>query len=157
MTYADTSFLASAYGQDVNSGIARDYLDREAPRLPFAFLHWPEAAKALWTGKSEEAERIWAEIERDISDGQKLYLPDLDADVVARRAAGMMKHFCPEWKKLRSLDTLHVSAAVTGHFRTFLSFDTGSFQRVLAHTQKLSVWPPLTAVEAKHLSASQAG
>lgn len=151
MTYADTSFLASAYGEDVNSGIARDYLEKELPRLPFAFLHWPEIAKALWTSRLDEAERVWAEIERDVLDGQKLYLPDLDADAVARRAAGMMKNFCPRWKKLRSLDALHVSAAVTGHFRIFLSFDSGSLQRVLARTQNLSVWPPLTAAEQKHL------
>lgn len=151
MTYADTSFLASAYGQDVNSGSAHGYLEQQEPRLPFTFLHWPEVAKALWSTTPEEAERTWAEIEQDISEGHKLYLPDLDTDAVARRAAGLMKHFCPRWKKLRSLDTLHVSAAVTGHFRRFLSFDTGSFQRVLAHTQKLSVWPPLTAAEQKHL------
>jgi hypothetical protein len=32
----------------------------------------------------------------------------------------------------------HISAAVTGHFKTFVSFDAGSFQRVLAHAQKLA-------------------
>ena len=41
--------------------------------------------------------------------------------------------------------------AVTGHFKTFVSFDTNSYQPVLAHTQKLSIWPPLTAEEKKHL------
>jgi predicted nucleic acid-binding protein len=154
MIYADTSFLVSAYGQDANSSAAHKYLEQSMPRLPFTFLHWPETAKALWTNKPDEAERIWDEIQRDIADGQKLYQPDLDADAVARRAAGLVKHFCPRWKKLRSLDVLHVSAAVTGHFRTFASFDTGSFQRVLAHSQKLTVWPPLTAEERKHLAGN---
>ncbi len=151
MTYADTSVLVSAYGDDSNTDEARLFIAKFKPRLPFTFLHWPEVAKGLWTNHPERAEIIWDAIEQELSEGHKLYLPDLDADTVARRAAGMMKHFCPQWKKLRSLDTLHVSAAVTGHFRTFLSFDTGSFQRVLAHTQKLSIWPPLTMAEEKHL------
>ena len=152
MIYADTSFLVSAYGQDANTDIAHDYFEAELPRVPFGFLHWPEVAKALWTNQPEEAEKIWDEIQCDISDGQKLYPLELDADAVARRAAGLIRNFCPRWKKLRSLDVLHVSAAVTGHFKTFVSFDTGSFQRVLAQTQKLAVWPPLTAMEQKHLT-----
>jgi predicted nucleic acid-binding protein len=150
MIYADTSFLVSTYGQDVNTGVAHDDLERIEPCLPFAFLHWPESAKALWTNKPDEAERIWDEIQRALSDVQKLCALDLDTDAVGRRAAGLVKNFCPRWKKLRSLDALHVSDAVTEHCRTFLSFDTGSYQRVLAHTQKLAVWPPLTAAEQKH-------
>ena len=151
MIYADTSFLVSAYVEDSNTPVADSFLKQENPRLPFSFLHWPEVAKALWTGHAERAEIVWDEIQQNISDGQRLYLPDVDTDDVARRAAGLMKNYCPRWKKLRSLDALHVSAAVTGHFKTFVSFDAGSFQRVLAHSQKLSVWPPLTAAEQKHL------
>jgi predicted nucleic acid-binding protein len=151
MIYADTSFLVSAYVEDANTPAADSFLKKESPRLPFSFLHWPEVAKALWTGHAERAELVWDEIQENLTDGQRLYPPDLDVGDVARRAAGLMKHFCPRWKKLRSLDVLHVSAAVTGHFKIFVSFDTGSFQRVLAHTQKLSVWPPLTAAEQRHL------
>jgi|ERR1017187_433424 predicted nucleic acid-binding protein len=151
MTYADTSVIVSAYGEDSNTTTARQFIAESQPRLPFTFLHWPEVAKALWTNRPERAEIIWEVIQQEISEGQKLFLPDMDTDDVARRAAGLMKNYCPRWKKLRSLDALHVSAAVTGHFKTFVSFDAGSFQRVLAHSQKLSVWPPLTAAEQKHL------
>jgi hypothetical protein len=52
----------------------------------------------------------------------------------------------PAWKKLRSLDAIHV-AAVAGNFKTFVPFDTRSYQRVFAATQKLKIWPPLTSVE----------
>jgi predicted nucleic acid-binding protein len=151
MTYADTSFLASAYGGDSNTELARQFIRNHDPRLPFTFLHWPEITRALWIGHPEVAEQFWELVEEDLSHGQKLYLSDLDADAVARRAAGLMRNYCPRWKKLRSLDTMHVSAAVTGHFKTFVSFDSGSYQRVLAHVQKLSVWPPLTAEEKRHL------
>ena len=152
MTYADTSFLASAYGDDCNSDVARQFIREERPRMPFTFLHWPELTKYFWTNQTASAEGLWEIVQEDLNHGQKLYQPDLDADDVARRAAGLMRHYCPRWKKLRSLDVLHVSAAVTGHFKTFVSFDTGSFQRVLAHSQKLAVWPPLTAAEQKHLA-----
>ena len=151
MTYADTSFLASAYGDDSNTSEARRFIAEFSPRLPFTFLHWPELAKSFWTNQPAVAEQLWELVEEDLGQGQKLYLPDLDADDVARRAAGLMKNYCPRWKKIRSLDALHVSAAVTGHFNTFVSFDATSFQRVLAHSQKLSVWPPLTPAEQKHL------
>jgi predicted nucleic acid-binding protein len=83
--------------------------------------------------------------------GKKLYPLELEADLVARRAAGLIINYCPRWKKLRSLDALHVAAAVTGNFKTFVSFDLRSFQRVLAATQKLKVWPPLTAGEYQSL------
>jgi len=151
MTYADTSFLVSVYSEDSKTTEARWFIAEYRPRLPFSFLHWPEVAKSLWMNSPDQADIIWDAIQQNISDGQKLYLPDLDADDVARRAAGLMKNYCPRWKKLRSLDVLHVSAAVTGHFKTFVSFDAGSFQRVLAHSQKLAVWPPLTPAEQKHL------
>lgn len=152
MIYADTSFIVSAYVEDSNTPVADTFLKAERPRLPFVFLHWPEVSKALWTGHEDKAEEVWDAIQREISEGRKFYSPDLDGDAVARRAAGLMRNFCPRWKKLRSLDVLHVSAAVTGHFKTFVSFDTNSFQRVLAHSQKLAVWPPLTAAELKHLA-----
>jgi hypothetical protein len=153
MIYADTSFLTSAYSVDSNTGTARRFMMEFSPRLPFTFLHWPEVSKALWTNHPDQAEIVWDAIQLEIAEGQKLYLPDLEADTVARRAAGMMRHYCLRWKKMRSLDVLHVSAAVTGHFKTFASFDTNSFQRVLAHSQKLAVWPPLTATEQKYLAA----
>ena len=152
MIYADTSFLASVYGDDGNTRIAREFITKHRPRLPFVFLHWPEMAKAFWIAQPEMAESLWALMLEDLAQGQKLFSPDLDVEKVARRAAGLIKNYCPRWKKLRSLDVLHVSAAANGHFKTFLSFDTGSFQRVLAHSQKLSVWPPLTADEQKHLA-----
>ncbi len=147
MIYADTSFLASAYGLDANTAAARRFIETNNPRLPLVFLHWPELAKSFWTSHPENAEKLWDWVKEDLAGGKKLYPLELDADLVAKRAAGLIINFCPRWKKLRSLDALHVAAAVAGNFKTFVSFDTRSFQRVLATTQKLKVWPPLTAEE----------
>jgi predicted nucleic acid-binding protein len=150
MTYADTSFLVSVYGADVNSASAREFIGDHQPRLPFTFLHWPELAGAIWK-RQPNAEEIWESIKADLDDSKKIYAPDLDADRIGQRAAGLIKNYGRQWGKLRALDSLHVAAAVEGGFRTFLSFDANSYQRVLAHDQKLSVWPPLTPDEKKRL------
>jgi hypothetical protein len=70
----------------------------------------------------------------------------------------MLKHhqfparrYCGRWNKLRSLGAMHVRCRRRGRGKTFLSFDTRSYQRALAHPQKLKVWPALTAEEAWHL------
>ena len=151
MIYADTSFIASAYGLDANTAAARRFIESSNPRLPLAFLHWPELAKSFWTSHPENAEKLWDWVKEDVAGGKKLFPLELNAGLVARRAAGLIINFCPRWKKLRSLDALHVAAAMTGDFETFISFDTRSYQRVLAATQKLKVWPPLTAEENQFL------
>ena len=151
MIYADTSFIASAYGLDANTASARHFIESNKPRLPLFFLHWPELAKSFWTSHPESAETLWDWVKEDMAGGKKLYPLELEVDLVARRAAGLIINYCPRWKKLRSLDALHVAAAVTGNFKTFVSFDRRSFQRILAVTQKLKVWPPLTAGENQSL------
>lgn len=151
MNYADTSFIAAAYAVDLNTPEARRYMAEEEPRLPFTFLHWPEVAKALWTSHPAQAETIWDELKGALADGQTLYRAELDANAVAQRAAGLMRHYAQRWPKLRAIDVMHVSAAVECHAKTFLSFDTRSHQRVLAHTQKLKVWPALTSEETAKL------
>jgi hypothetical protein len=150
MSYADTSFLAACYLEDEHTGAASDYLTRHKPRLPFVFLHWPELAKAV-AAKSPDAETDWEEIKTDVLAGEKLYAAPLDCDRVARRAAGLLLGFYPRWNKLRSLDAMHVAAAVEGGFKNFLSFDVNSYQRLLASTQRLKVWPPLTDNEKSRL------
>jgi hypothetical protein len=136
---------------DANTASARHFIETNKPRLPLFFLHWPELAKSFWTSHPESAETLWDWVKEDMAGGKKLYPLELEADLVARRAAGLIINYCPRWKKLRSLDALHVAAAVTGNFKTFVSFDLRSFQRVLAATQKLKVWPPLTAEENQSL------
>jgi predicted nucleic acid-binding protein len=151
MIYADTSFLSSVYGLDANTAVARRFIETSNPRLPLVFLHWPELAKSFWTSHPENAEKLWDWVREDLAGGKKLYPLELEADLVTKRAAGLIINFCPRWKKLRSLDALHVAAAGAGNFKTFVSFDTRSYQRVLAATQKLKVWPPLTAEENQFL------
>jgi len=152
MTYADSSFLVAAYAVNVHTPLARPYLCKHTPRLPLAFLHWPELAKALWTFHPHEAEATWGRIKADVLEGATLFRPDVDADTVSQRAAGFMRHYANRWPKLRAIDVMHISAAVESRATTFLSFDTHSYQRLLAHAQRLKVWPALTKEETACLS-----
>lgn len=138
MIYADTSFLASAYVPDVHSNQVLTYLGQNKPRLPFAFLHWPELAKVVFSlaGNPEET---WSQIDSDLLAGVRFYRSNEDCERIARRAAGLMRHHVAQWPKLRSLDVLHVSTAVELGAKKFLSFDGA--QRLLAKTQKLEIWP----------------
>jgi predicted nucleic acid-binding protein len=144
--YADTSFIASSYVDDHHTSQAIEYLKKHTPRLPFIFLHWPELARAI-AAKSPNAAEDWDAVKQDIQAGQKLYAATLDAERTGRRAAGLLRNFYQRWNKLRSLDAMHVAAAVESGSKIFLSFDANSYQRVLAATQKLQVWPPLTEDE----------
>lgn len=150
MSYADTSFLSACYLDDEHTATAGVYLERHRPRLPFVFLHWPEMARVV-AAKSPDAAADWDEIKMDVLAGEKLFAAAMDADRVARRAAGLLLNFHPRWNKLRVFDSMHVAAAVEGGFKNFLSFDTNSYQRVLAATQKLEVWPLLTSEEKARL------
>lgn len=150
MIYADSSFISSCYVTDAHSEKARAYLEKHEPRLPFVFLHWPELAKAV-TAASPDAEGDWDALRNDVHAGQKFYAATLDAERTGKRAAGLMRNYYPRWKKLCSLDVMHVAAAVESGCKIFLSFDSGSYQRVLAATQKLEVWPPLTGEEKSRM------
>ena len=112
MIYADTSFIASAYGLDANTASARHFIESNKPRLPLFLLHWPELAKSFWTSHPESAETLWDWVKEDMAGDKKLDPLELEADLVARRAAGLIINYCPRWKKLRSLDALHVAAAI---------------------------------------------
>jgi len=148
MIYADTSFISSCYVDDTHSETAVSYLEKQRPRLPFIFLHWPELAKAV-TAASPDAAADWEAIKTDMQAGEKLCAAAVDADRVGKRAAGLLRNFYPRWNSLRSLDAMHVAAAVEFGAKTFLSFD--SQQRVLAATQKLEIWPPLSVEEKARL------
>ena len=150
MSYADSSFIVSAYAEDAHTAEALGYIEKHQPRLPLAFLHWPEVAGSFWKSHPDPEAR-WQLLQEDLAGGRKLYGLAVDADRVARRAAGLMKAHCRRWPKLRAIDVMHVSAAVESGAKSFLSFDTNSFQRVLAQTQKLKVWPALTSEEARRL------
>lgn len=151
MIYADTSFLAALYVPREDTGKAADYAGANDLRLPFLFLHWPEMAKSIFDGKARNPDALWTRLKTDLAAGDRLFSVLTDADGIGQRAAGLMRHFTGRWPRLRALDVMHVSAAVHCQAKWFLSFDAKSDQRILATTQKLKVWPPLSDEERARL------
>jgi hypothetical protein len=145
MIYADTSFIGSLYVPDVNTDTALSYMEKEQPQLPFLFLHWPELAKTVFS--YPDAESIWERFKSDLTAGTKFSEPEISARRIGERAAGLMGHYSERWPRLRSQEVMHVAAAVESRARCFLSFGLHSAQRALAQTQKLKLWPALTAEE----------
>lgn len=150
--YADSSFIAACYLAESHSAGALAFLKKENPRLPVNWLHRVELTKTIWTRLSDPIS-CWRVLEADVESRRKLYSESADGETVALRAAALLKKHLPRWKKLRSLDAIHVAAAIEGGFGEFLSFDTNSFQRILAHSEGLSVWPKLTGAEHRKLKS----
>ena len=126
--YADTGFLCSLYAPDAHSARAISEMNRLTAPLAFTWIHQLEFRNAMRL-------RVFRkEINRKQRDAS---LNDLLADL----AAGVLEHRSPELPEVmteaerlsashserigtRSLDILHVAAALVEGSRLFLTFDT---------------------------------
>jgi hypothetical protein len=139
--YADTTFLCSLYAADVHSARVIARMRRQALPLPFTWLHQLELRNAL---RLRVFRREITRTQRDAS---------LDA-ILADLAGGVLTAASPDPAALtaeaerlsaryseklgtRSLDILHVAAAVILRQDAFLSFD--GRQRSLARAAGLRV------------------
>ena len=133
-TYADTGFLCSLYAPDAHSAGAIVRMRRQALPLPFTWLHQLELRNAF---RLRVFRREIPGTQRDAS--LNVVLADLAAGVLAVAAHGhaalmieaeRLSALHSERLGTRSLDILHVAAAlVLGHAQ-FLTFDRR--QRALA-------------------------
>jgi predicted nucleic acid-binding protein len=142
--YCDTSFLLALY-------VERDFFHIQASRLaakfkepiPLTLLSELELVNGLRRSLAakiiplEEHDAIFRQIAVDESQGILVRLAVHQADHFAR-ARELSKKFTPEISA-RSLDILHVAAALVLKARDFASFDEK--QRVLAEKAGLKVVP----------------
>lgn len=139
--YADTGFLCSLYAPDAHSARAAKRMSRLTLPLPYVWLHQLELRNALRL-------RVFrSEItppQRDAS--LNLVLVDLAAGVLASAQpplpevmleAERLSALHSETLGTRSLDILHVAAAVTLGLGEFLTFDQR--QRALAVAAGLKI------------------
>ncbi len=123
--YADTSFFVSLYLPDRHSGEAERHMAVK-PRIWFTPLHraeWMDAVSQHVFRKeisALESRRAQAELERDIGNGVwlKAGLPES----VWTQCAELARRHGPRLG-VRTLDSLHVAAAVELGARTFWTFD----------------------------------
>jgi predicted nucleic acid-binding protein len=142
-TYFDTGVLVKAYVFETGTPEALALIKRVKPPIPLTHLHGIEIRNALRLkcGRKEITE---AEMKASLH----LFQDDIEAGRLERAAyelAGLFqraellssKH--ASLTLARTLDILHVAAALEIGCKEFISFDKR--QRNLAHRERLRIWP----------------
>ena len=141
--YADTSVFFSLYVTDANSSKADAWRHANAVPLDFTGFHRLELRNALSLAifqqrlTSAESLAAWQEIQQDLASGSLVANPDLWGKLV-QEAEGLAERHTPTIGT-RSLDVLHVAAALVLGATDFCTLDTR--QGKLAQLAGLNVQP----------------
>jgi predicted nucleic acid-binding protein len=141
--YADTGFLISLYINETTTAAANGAVKTVTQPLPLIPLGFLEFRNALYLAvfRKQIQERIgraaWQTIEWDIRDGVFIKA-QLDPDRLHDKAAELAdKHSATAGT--RTLDLVHVAAAILLETKLFLSFDNR--QRIVAKREGLGILP----------------
>ena len=143
VAFADTGFLASLYLKESTSAAARDAIQSAAVVLPFTPLVELELRNSL--NRAVQRQRItvaqrdalWQDVEADIAGG--FLVPTPVASGQLHDQARLLSDRHTPTLGTRSLDLLHVAAALLLGSKTFFSFDDR--QRKAAASEGLKVKP----------------
>ena len=141
--YADTSVLFSLYVTDANSPRADAWRQANPVPLGFTGFHRIELRNALSLAvfqqrlTAAESLAAWQEVQQELASGLLVAKPDLWGKLV-REAESLAEHHTPVIGA-RSLDILHVAAALVLGATEFCTFDTR--QGKLAKAAGLHVQP----------------
>ena len=142
-TYVDTSVLVSLYITDANSPKADAWRQANPAAIGFTSFHRIELRNAMSLAvfqqrlTSAEAQAAWQDVEQDLAAGLLVPAPESWAKV-AQEAERLAELHTPTIGS-RSLDILHVAAALISGTTEFCSFDER--QRRLAQLAGLRVQP----------------
>ena|SRR5215211_8417213 len=144
-TYVDTGILVKLYSAEVNSAEAVALVARYAPPLPLTIWQELELRTALrvrlfrkeitCSALDDALERV----NEDLNEG-RWERPAVDLPEVHRRAERLSAEYAAEIG-CRTLDTLHVAAALTVNVRDLVTFDRR--QQTLGKRVGLNVLPNL--------------
>ena len=154
--YADTNFLTNLYLPRVHlveaQRVLADFLRRHDEALPFTPLHRLEFRNAIRLAVFRQAEpgelsldrtvarRVLAEHEADLN--ERVFIEHTPIDwTEALRQAEVLSKANTEEKGFRSLDLLHIGAALSLGAEEFFTFDRGA--SLLAKLAGLTVRPAL--------------
>ncbi|MGZ8941012.1 MAG: type II toxin-antitoxin system VapC family toxin [Limisphaerales bacterium] len=127
MTYVDTSVLFSLYVPDAHSAKADAWRQANAEPIDFTGFHRLELRNALSLAvfqqrlTSAQAEATWTQVQEDLMAGVLVAKPNLWAKLVPEAEALATRH--TPTIGTRSLDLLHVSAALVMGATKFCTFD----------------------------------
>ena len=143
VAFADTGFIASLYLEESTSKAADAALGTKRvplPLTPLAALELRNAFnRAVQRQRITAAQRdaLWQDVEADIASGFLILTP-VAADELHHKARQLSDRYTPTLGT-RSLDLLHVAAALVLEARVFFSFDDR--QRKAAASEGLKVKP----------------
>ena len=143
VVFADTSFIASLYLEEPTSQAADAALGNRRDSLPLTPLATLELRNAF--NRAVQRQRItpaqrdalWQDVEADIVNGFLVPTP-VASDELHNKARQLSDRYTPTLGT-RSLDLLHVAAALVLQAREFFSFDDR--QRKAAANEGLKVKP----------------
>jgi predicted nucleic acid-binding protein len=125
--YADTSFLFALVLHDGNSAAAGAYLHTHRQALPFTSLQRCELKNAVRLAVFRKqtdpgtAKAAWAQVDTDLAAGNLAYTPLAWPDALSEAESLSERHTAA--LGVRTLDLLHIGAALTLGLKTFLTFD----------------------------------
>ena len=143
VAFADTGFVASLYLKETTSAQARAAVQAASAALPLTPLVALELRnafnRAVQRGRITTAERdaLWQDVETDISSGFLSPTP-LPSEELHKKARQLSDRHTPSLGT-RTLDLLHVAAALVLEAEVFFSFDDR--QRKAAASEGLKVKP----------------
>ena len=143
VAFADTGFIASLYLEESTSKAADAALGTKRvplPLTPLAALELRNAVnRAVQRQRISAAQRdaLWQDVEADIASGF-LVLTPVPADELHHKARQLSDRYTPTLGT-RSLDLLHVAAALVLQAKVFFSFDDR--QRKAAASEGFKVKP----------------
>jgi len=143
VAFADTGFIASLYLEESTSKAADAALGPERQPLPLTPLAMLELRNAF--NRSVQRQRIttaqrdalWQDVQADIASGFLVPTP-IAADELHKKARQLSDRHTPTLGT-RSLDLLHIAAALVLEAKEFFSFDER--QRKAAASEGLKVKP----------------
>jgi predicted nucleic acid-binding protein len=141
--YPDSSFLVSIYKWDANQATAHAFMAKHSPTLTFLPLHRVELRNALRLAESrgfltpEDRRVVFRQIDEDLQEEVLIHSAVSWHDIFRRADDLSEMHMTKNGQ--RTLDLLHVAAALESGTKLFLSFDQR--QRGLAKTAGLQVKP----------------
>lgn len=141
--YADTGLLASLYLEEATSKRAEDALNglgESLPLIPLTILEFRNALNLAIVRKwitAEERDSLWREFQAQIDAGV-FSLTEIPTAALHAKARELSDRHTPKLAT-RSLDLLHVAAALLLGARDFYSFDER--QRKAASAEGLRVKP----------------
>ena len=141
--YPDSSFLVSIYRRDGNHAAASAFMSKRSSSLAFLPLHRVELRNALRFAETQglitsvERRQAFQQIEQDLRDGFLVHTTLSWGDICRRADDLSEKHMVRHGQ--RTIDLLHVAAALESGARLLLSFDRR--QCGLARSAGLQVRP----------------